>query len=91
MMLLRILRPFGALLIAVAGIVAIFEPKARPNVSTLILPLAVAAAAGLVIGLGVRFGLTSQERIRLLHALSPRIARRFLPLRPRRPDDDDDH
>ncbi len=51
--------------------------------------LPIAAAAGLVCGLYIRFTFTRDERLRAMHRLNPKVARRFLPPASREPDDDD--
>jgi hypothetical protein len=72
-----ILRRVGTLLIVAAVVVVIVAPSARPAASQLVIPLAAAAGAGVVTGVILRYSLPLTLRLRLLHSLSPRLARRF--------------
>jgi spore maturation protein SpmA len=73
----RILRRLGMVLIVSAVVIMIIARSARPAPAKLVIPLAVAAGASVVTGLIVRYSLPLRLRLRLLHSLSPRLARRF--------------
>lgn len=75
---LRVIQAFGTVLIVGAVIVMIFA-HARPNIGGLAIPAVIAIAAGIVVGIILRFSVPLNARLRAMHALSPRLARRFLP------------
>ena len=79
MSVMRIIQRVGAIAGVAAAIVMAIEPRARPAGEGLVVPVAIAVVAGVVGGLIVRYFVPLDDRLKLMHRLSPRTARRLLP------------
>jgi hypothetical protein len=81
----RFMQRIGGVILPLAILFAIVDKRVRPGRGDLLIPVMIALALGLAVGLAARSKWSLSRRLTFLHALSPRLARRVLPPPPEDP------